>query len=68
MKQIMTPRCKKCGERPLIIHTAEALPTMVGFQLKNGKVINICKSCLIDLGNAQESGDTKEWDDFFAQF
>lgn len=66
MKSIL-PKCEKCGSRPFSM-TSDGLPAMVGFELEDGTVINLCKHCLMDLGRAKESGNMEEWDKFLEQF
>ena len=56
----VTPKCKKCGKRyPIIM--GDDIPAMVGFQMEDGKVYNICKRCLMELG----SMDDDEREQFF---
>ncbi len=49
MKNItMSPKCHICGCRTLG-GTINGIPSMLGFQLRNGKVINLCYSCIVNL-------------------
>ena len=53
----LTPKCKKCGQRyPIIL--GDDLPAMVGFVTEDGKQINVCKRCIMDLGRMND--DEKE--------
>ena len=59
----MTPKCDRCHHR-LIMTPADKFPAMVGFQLEDGNVINLCRNCIEDLGRAKQEGKT---DDFFKE-
>lgn len=48
-RMAMTPKCDNCGNKEFIREDDE-LPAMLGFQTKDGKVINVCRNCLIKLG------------------
>lgn len=62
MKIQTTPKCKKCGHRfPMGFDDGSGLPVMVGFETKDGKTINLCKHCLIELGKAKENGTIDEF-------
>lgn len=62
-KTEMTPECMRCRKR-LPISPNDRLPAMVGFELEDGKVINLCRDCLMKLGKAKEQGTE---DRFFKQ-
>lgn len=56
MSEIMlTPKCMCCGER-YPISPNDRLPAMVGFELEDGNVINLCRDCLMDLGKEKAQG------------
>lgn len=57
-----TPKCKKCGERKLIGNT-NGFPNMLGFKLKDGRTINLCQKCMIELGKLPEEEKGKFFDD-----
>lgn len=59
-KMMMTPKCKKCGKRYPIGNLPNGVPAMIGFQLKDGSVMNICGNCICDVG-----GMTEEERDYF---
>ena len=62
----LTPKCKKCGQRyPIIM--GDELPAMVGFQLEDGKTYNICKRCLMDLGEMNEDDREKFFEEIGAK-
>lgn len=61
MKTMMTPKCKRCKKRVLMIDDGSGLPAMMGFQCKNGKTLNICRNCMIEMGKDVESGNMEEW-------
>ena len=56
----LTPKCKRCGHR-LAISPNDRLPAMVGFELEDGTVINLCRDCLMDLGKAKQQGRADEF-------
>lgn len=57
-RNIMTPKCSKCGERRMIGNT-RGIPNMVGFQMEYGKTINLCNVCMMKLG-AMKTEEEKE--------
>ena len=59
-KKMYTPPCDACGQKKVICPFSD-IPAMVGFQMEDGKVINLCSDCLKKLG----SMDDKEKDEFF---
>lgn len=61
MKQIRkTPKCIRCGKRYLV-QSLNGLPSMLGFVQKDGRVINMCQKCLMDMGKMSD----EEKDAFF---
>ena len=50
-----TPECDRCHNELPILPTDET-PAMLGFQTKTGKMINLCRNCLIELGRIVEQG------------
>ena len=55
-----TPKCDKCGKRMPILPT-DMTPAMVGFELEDGKVINLCRKCIMELGKAKQEGRADEF-------
>ena len=55
-------RCTKCG-KSFTPGNVGGLPNGVGFQLDNGTLINICRECLIEVGEM----DDKDRDKFFEE-
>lgn len=53
MQRNLTPPCSKCGKSKIIDMNA-ALPAMVGFQMEDGSIINLCSDCLMKLGQMNE--------------
>lgn len=49
MRNRFTPKCTHCGKRYPVGNT-HGIPNMVGFELENGRTINICQECLMKLG------------------
>ena len=48
----LTPKCARCKKRyPIMM--GEELPSMMGFRQKNGKTINLCRKCILDLGSME---------------
>lgn len=49
----MTIICDECGKKT---HPGETngLPNIIGFELQDGKIINICQECLIKMGEKSE--------------
>lgn len=41
--------CDECGKKIKPGNT-DGMPNGVGFQLENGKIINICQACIIKAG------------------
>jgi hypothetical protein len=46
--------CKNCGKVFAFGNRPDGIPNGVGFQLQNGKMINLCADCLIHLGQLDE--------------
>ena len=42
--------CKNCGKVFAFGNRPDGIPNGVGFQLQNGKMINLCADCRIHLG------------------
>lgn len=63
VKVILTSACDKCGER-FPIQSRFSIPAMVGFEMSDGTIINLCSKCLAELGSLVEMG--KE-DEFFKE-
>ena len=55
-------RCTKCG-KSFTLGNVGGLPNGVGFQLEDGTLINICRECLIKVGEM----DDKDRDNFFEE-
>lgn len=60
--KIMEIKCNKCGKifKP---GNADGLPNGVGFEMKDGTVINVCRECLSSVGMMNE----EERDRFFKE-
>lgn len=56
--------CSKCN-KIIIAGNTNGLPNGVGFELEDGKVINLCQACIIKLGKLKANDDKKGLDDFF---
>ena len=56
----MTPECMRCGQSFPICDN-DRLPAMVGFELEDGTVINLCRYCIMDLGKAKQLGREDEF-------
>ena len=52
-------KCCKCGNHFKIGNT-NGLPNGIGFQLDNGKLVNVCQKCITELGTLSEAERT-EW-------
>ena len=57
---MLTPKCAKCKQQKPIIPDS-IIPAMVGFEMEDGKIINICSDCLAKLGEMKDG----ETDNFF---
>lgn len=53
-----TPKCDRCG-KDYPIKPWESLPAMLGFVTKDGKQINVCRKCIIDIGSMSEPEKAK---------
>lgn len=53
-KMMFTPPCTNCKKRTTVGNT-NGIPNMVGFQMKDGKTINLCQECLIQLGKLSDA-------------
>lgn len=59
-------KCDKCNNNISdTIERADGLPNGVGFQLEDGRLINICADCINKLGKLQEAGDDAGLKAFF---
>lgn len=58
MTGMLTPKCKFCGKRYPIFMEAEE-PAMLGFVQKDGKTINVCKFCIMKVGQMTEQERTE---------
>lgn len=47
----MNIKCDKCGKKFKPGMRTDGLPTGVGFQLENGKILNVCSECICDAKN-----------------
>ena len=56
----LTPKCRCCGNR-FAPSPNDKEPIMVGFELEDGTVINLCRYCLKRLESAQEQGNADEF-------
>ena len=56
----LTPKCTRCRQR-FPMSGNDRLPAMVGFELEDGTVINLCRDCIMLLGRAKQEG----WEDEF---
>lgn len=61
-QKMMTPKCNDCGKRYPIGNT-NGMPNMVGFQLEDGQVLNLCYKCLIKMGAMSEEEKDKYFKD-----
>ena len=43
-------KCNECGKRIRIGNRPDGLPNGVGFELADGRIINVCADCLIEAG------------------
>lgn len=41
-------KCNECGKRIRIGNRPDGLPNGVGFELADGRIINVCADCLIE--------------------
>lgn len=57
-----TPKCNVCKERRMIGNT-NGMPNMIGFQMKDGSVINLCNTCLIKVGQMSDAEKNKFFKD-----
>ena len=56
----MTPECDRCHHQLPILPTDET-PAMLGFRTKQGKIVNICRNCLTELGRIVEQGEADKF-------
>ena len=68
MKIALTPKCMDCGERVPIGNDKDGIPNMVGFQMEDGKVINICSKCISKVGQMPEAEREKYFDDMLRRW
>lgn len=59
----MEIKCRKCG-KTITVGNTNGLPNGVGFQLEDGTILNVCQSCLMEVG-AMSDEDREKW---FADF
>lgn len=52
-------KCDKCGER-FIAGNKNGVPNGLGFRMKDGKLINICRKCIEHLGKLNHEGKEEE--------
>ena len=62
-----TPKCKRCGKRYALPTSSDGLPNMIGFQLDDGRTINLCRKCIITLGELNDAKDEAGLDKFFKE-
>lgn len=62
-RRVDAVKCDSCGNIFMSGPTYDGLPNGLGFEDKDGNIINICKKCLIKLG--QMTDDEK--DKFFKE-
>ena len=56
----MTPPCDRCHNQLPILPTDET-PAMLGFRTKQGKIVNLCRNCLEELGRIVEQGEADKF-------
>jgi len=57
-----TPPCDKCGKRMRFGNT-NGIPNMIGFETKDGKIINLCKDCIISLGTMTDEEKSRYFEE-----
>jgi hypothetical protein len=58
-------KCDKCKSNFLIGNRADGTPNGVGFQLQDGRIINLCADCINEIGRLKEAGEEKKIKKFF---
>lgn len=56
----MIIKCDKCKSNFLIGNRADGTPNGVGFQLQDGRIINLCANCIDEIGRLKEAGEEKK--------
>jgi hypothetical protein len=60
-------KCDKCKSNFLIGNRADGTPNGVGFQLQDGRIINLCADCISELGRLREKKDEAGTKAFFKE-
>lgn len=58
-------KCDKCKSNFLIGNRADGTPNGMGFQLQDGRIINLCADCISALGELKEKNDEAGFKAFF---
>lgn len=58
-------KCDKCKNTFAAGNKADGTPNGVGFQLQDGRVINLCADCISKLGRLKETDDEDGFKAFF---
>lgn len=58
-------KCDKCKSNFLIGNRADGTPNGIGFQLLDGRIINLCANCIDEIGRLKETGEEKKIKKFF---
>ena len=53
-------KCDKCKSNFLIGNRADGTPNGIGFQLQDGRIINLCANCIDEIGRLIEAGEEKK--------
>jgi hypothetical protein len=65
MEKIKTITCDKCSSIFITGNRPDGTPNGVGFQLQNGRLINLCAECISKIGRLKEAGDEAGLKEFF---
>lgn len=52
----MKIRCDECKELFTVGYQTDGLPNICGFELKDGRITNVCTNCIIALGRHDPKG------------
>ncbi len=58
-------KCDKCNNTFVAGNRADGTPNGVGFQLQDGRILNICADCIDELGRLREAGEEAKIKKFF---
>lgn len=67
MEKIKAIKCNKCNSVFISGNNADGLPNGVGFELEDGRLINLCHNCIMELGKIKAAGDSVGVNNFFAE-